>query len=153
MTTHDDPTLHPEPDRDLDETLRRALDPDPATVDRLVRRALDESEGRAAEPVAPFSGWGRRWVPSMALVALLLLVLLFGIPFDRVPPSQEAGPIADLPASPTPDSPLARAQAPVEAPIGAPTGGAALKISNVGGVVTVSSLGGSHFIALPGDDS
>lgn len=116
-------------DEDLDETLRRLLEPSPHAVERLVRRAMTEGES-SRERHRPM-----RWaVPAIAtvasvMVAIVLLILL-------VPPPDVETPAVD----PRPETPPVREAA-------------RLTISNAEGVVTVTSASGSTWILLPGDDA
>ena len=50
----------------IDDSVRRALEPSPFTVERLVRRALD---GEAREP-------HRGWWPRLAVAAVILAAIL-----------------------------------------------------------------------------
>ncbi len=107
----------------LDAALRRALDPDPATVDRLVRQALAAPETR---PPA-FRHWrlaaAAAAVAMLAILALPVLLPTIPVTTDRPPPAPDAG-----------------------TPISEP---ALLRISNEHGPVTVTTPAGSKIVFLP----
>lgn len=113
-------------DEHLDETLRRLLEPNPLTVERLVRRALTEGERSPASE----RGWPARW-PAVTAAAAAIVLLILLVPALRV----ETPPV-DPVAPPTPVRETAR-----------------LTISNADGVMTVTSTSGSKWILLPGDAS
>ena len=120
MTTTDD-----RPDHDLDAALRRRLEPDAATVSRVVRNALAaaEPETHRARPWRRATGWAT--AGAFALLAALAVPVL----------------IPDAPVDP-----------PVE-PVPAPPQPSLLSISNESGVVTVTTPTGSKMIVLPGEPS
>ncbi len=65
-----------DPLRDVDLTLRRALEPNPLAVERLVRKALAE-EAPARRP----------WWPRLAVAAAVVLLAVLLIPDDPEPPA------------------------------------------------------------------
>ena len=121
----------PEAHRRIDALLRGALEPDPATTDRLVASALDQHRRRP-----PTSrGWRlvtRRWqLAAAAAVAVLVAVTLPNLDFG--PP---AAPPTPREASAPPGASGSRAPA-------------ALRISNEDGPVTVTTPAGSKLVFLP----
>jgi hypothetical protein len=119
---------HENPERELDERLRRVLEPNPLKVERLVRTALsDDSRSTAA---------GNVW-PRLAVAVALLLLAVVLIPRMSItpPPPVEPPPIVgEVVETPTPT--------PVR-----------ISISNADGYLTISSTAGPKWIVLPGDES
>lgn len=115
-------------DRDLeaDATLRRALEPETATADRLVQAALADGADDVRRRAGAASRW-RRFAPAAA--ALVVLAMLTTWQISRLPN----------------DVPLPRPAEPAEARL--------LKISNEDGFVTVTTPAGSKMIILPGEPS
>ncbi len=114
----------------LDAALRAALEPDAATVDRLVRRALAEP---APRPVL------RRWRWAAAALTLLATAVLLIPRLER--PYRAPAATSRTAVAP----PAATAEAITTAP-------AALRISNEHGPVTVTTPAGSKLVFLPRAD-
>ncbi len=113
------------PEKRIDALLRGALEPDRATVDRLVAGALEAGEGRPAWPPGGRLAT-RRWqlVAAAAVVVLIAAVLPTLAPWPWAPAApQEAS------APPVPDR--------------------TLRISNDDGPVTVTTPAGSKLVFLP----
>lgn len=125
---------HDATDRQLDEDLRRALDPDPGAAERLAQRALEPSEVESRQ--VP---WLR---PALVAVALLALVTVSARVIPHFVP-QSAPLVANRPAvlSPADDDRTETSQPP------APR----LSISNLDGPVTVTTADGTRWIALSPD--
>lgn len=117
--------MEQQPDeRQLDERLRRALEPDPLSVERVLRKAL--RDGGRHEARLAVGAW-----PRLAAAAALLLLAVLAIPFFfHTPPPEEPAQIAPEPATPV-----------------------RIKISNEDGYVKISSTAGPTWIVLPGDES
>ena len=112
-------------DDPLDATLRATLEPDAATVDRLVRGALAEPGPRPG-----LQPW--RWA---AAAAVLLAAMVWLVARPETPGNAPAPPeVAAVP-------PAAETEAPVAMP-------AALRISNEHGPVTVTAPAGSKLVFL-----
>lgn len=116
-------------DVDIDERLRRALEPHPAVVDRLVRTAL---EGTAPTAEGPARRLGPISRLAFAAAAVLILAAVLIPRFRPVPPGPASPEVVGLPA---------------------PAAAAVLEISNEDGPVTVTTPAGSKMILLPGDIS
>lgn len=113
------PSDRPDAEQRVDAALRRALEPDRATVQRVLRGALAETPPEAV-PVRP-------WRLAVAAAALLALAAVSLTLFD----------------SRDPDRP------PVAPPATAAARPAALKIANPNGMVTVTTQAGSQLVLLP----
>ncbi len=118
-------------DSGIDAALRRALEPEAVTVDRLVRGALAERETPPA-----FRHWRlAAATAAMVLLALVALPILLSTtperPASDAPPQSATvlPPAATIPASSSEPAPL--------------------RISNEGGPVTVTTTAGSKMIFLP----
>ncbi len=66
-----------ERDRDVDLTLRRALEPNPLAVERLVRKALAGDATPARSP----------WWPRLAVAAALVVLAVLLVPQEPAPPT------------------------------------------------------------------
>lgn len=157
MTKYDDPTSQASPSHDtqLDELLREAYEPTPGAAGRVARAALAETRIDSAEPVPP-----RPWV--LALAAALLLgaaawlvrPLVMPDPASTGVASRSAAraaspsvfqPTTTRSAEPRTDAQAqARAQAQELDPLAS-----SLRITGDGGGVTVTTAGGTRWIALP----
>ncbi len=118
---------HESDDQELDERLRRVLEPHPLSVERLVRTALQEGDRGKVRTGA--NAW-----PRLAVVTVLLLLAVAAIPFFvKSPPPRDPTPIAEeVPERSTP---------------------VRISISNADGYVKISSTAGPTWIVLPGDES
>ncbi len=126
MRPTDEDRRPPETAVEVDAALRRALEPDAATAERLVGRALAAPGAQPAFRLQALRHW--RLAAAAAAVAVLVAVAL---------------PIL-LPESPAPDAPAPLASADPHA-----VEPAALRISNEHGSVTVTSSAGSKIVFLP----
>ncbi len=109
----------------VDAVLRDALEPDRATVDRLVAGALEAGEDRPAS--RPRGRWAtRRW--QLAAAAVVVVLIAAALPTLAPWPWAPAAP-QEASAPPVPDR--------------------TLRISNDDGPVTVTTPAGSKLVFLP----
>lgn len=136
MTKHHQIQEREASDRRLDTLLRRALEPAPGSAERVARKALET----APEPESSFRSWFVR--PAVVAIALLALVAGAALMIPRLVtrPTDNLAIHTGLDRS-VPD-PASESPAPSR-----------LSISNADGTVTVTTPGGTRWIALPRDES
>lgn len=117
----------------VDQTLREHLEPNPLTVERLVRTAL--REGQSPSAATPSLGWFGG-APRLALAIAVTLAVAFFLMTLLIP---QGG--VEVPPSVDPPPSVASRQP------------ARVSISNSDGFVTISSKAGSKWILYSGDNS
>lgn len=125
-------TPHDVSDRQLDEDLRRALEPSPGVAERLARQALEHPDVEARR-----SPWLR---PALLAAALLALVSVSTWVLPHFVSETEPD-VTDRPATTDPGG-FERPDPTQEPPT------ARLSISNLDGPVTVTTADGTRWIAL-----